>query len=60
VPSTSRDGGEYFGTRRKYRRDLAEYLDGTPTWREGFQAQVDSVKEMVMTGEPVPLYTWKG
>jgi len=34
--------------------------EGTPTWRERLQAQVDSVKEMVMAGEPSPFYTWKG
>jgi CRISPR/Cas system-associated endonuclease Cas1 len=34
--------------------------EGTPTWRERLQSQVDSVKEMVMTGEAVPFYTWKG
>jgi CRISPR-associated protein Cas1 len=33
---------------------------GTPTWRERLQAQVAAVKEMVMTGETAPFYTWKG
>jgi hypothetical protein len=42
MPSTSRDGGEYFGTRRKYRRDLAEYLDGTPT-REVRESRFPSI-----------------
>lgn len=34
--------------------------EGTPTWRVRLQSQVDSVKEMVMAGEPVPFYTWRG
>ena len=32
---------------------------GTPTWRGRLQEQVDALKEMVMTGHPAPLYTWK-
>lgn len=31
---------------------------GTPTWRERLRAQVDSIKDMVMAGEPTPFYTW--
>jgi CRISPR/Cas system-associated endonuclease Cas1 len=32
---------------------------GTPTWRERLQAQVDAVKEMVMAGVVTSFYTWK-
>jgi CRISP-associated protein Cas1 len=32
---------------------------GTPSWRERLQAQVDAVKGMVMAGEVGSFYTWK-
>jgi CRISP-associated protein Cas1 len=34
--------------------------EGTPTWRERLRTQVDAVKEMVMAGEAVSFYTWRG
>ncbi|MGH2628785.1 MAG: CRISPR-associated endonuclease Cas1, partial [Anaerolineales bacterium] len=33
---------------------------GTPTWRERLTAQVDGLREMIMAGEVVPVYTWSG
>ena len=31
---------------------------GTPTWRERLQAQVNAIKDTVMTGQLAPFYTW--
>jgi CRISPR-associated protein Cas1 len=51
-----------------FKRYLALYEDqlrsesegkGTPTWRERLRLQVDDLKEMVMTGQPAPFYTWR-
>ncbi len=33
---------------------------GTPTWRDRLQAQVNAIKDMVMTGQLAPFYTWSG
>jgi CRISP-associated protein Cas1 len=44
-----------------YEEQLRSESEGkdTPTWRARLQEQADSLREMVMTGHPVPLYTWK-
>lgn len=33
---------------------------GSPTWRQRLIDQVDALREMVMSGDPAPLYTWSG
>lgn len=33
---------------------------GSPTWRRRLADQVDALREMVMAGDPAPLYTWSG
>jgi len=32
----------------------------TPTWREMLRQQVESLKDMVMDGKTLPVYTWEG
>lgn len=33
---------------------------GSPSWRQRLIDQVDALREMVMSGDPAPLYTWSG
>jgi CRISPR-associated protein Cas1 len=33
---------------------------GTPSWREQLSHQVDALREVIMTGEAAPVYTWGG
>lgn len=45
-----------------YEEQLRSESEGTSTatWRERLQALVEAAREMVMSGQPAPLYTWSG
>ncbi len=47
----------YLGHYEEQLRSTSEG-EGTPTWRERLAHQVEALREMVMTGEAVPVYTW--
>jgi CRISP-associated protein Cas1 len=49
----------YLGHYEEHLRGESEGA-GSPSWRQRLMDQVDAVREMVMSGEPAELYTWRG